>query len=340
MSEDEGTEKEQVSTEPSVQEQKTRPVWPIGFVPDRLASQQRERDLMDVQRMKKQEQELQQRLDEADLQCVQARLDQNQSLLVSLESLHTLWKDHLDDVRRERIEIEKYIEQNKVQLSRWEKDLDPELRLKFRDATYLPTRAEVLSLKHFQNYCDEFGDYEILSREYLKAFGDQLLFDVRSLLKKREEIQILEVGAGSGRLTHFLSEYVLRSLSEEEQKVIRFVASDSFEEQIPPVFDVQQIKTKEAVEQIKPSIVITSWSRISVEEIVNGAPWIEEVVVIGEPGICAGGDEGGWRPVRGFSMKRLLNATALQICRTDLLTSDNKLLQHSNTTIYKRRKSR
>lgn len=315
-----------------------RPTWPLGFVRDPMKKRQSEKDVEDVKRYKKTEGELQQRLDETEASVIEARLSNDDAALRTAEMLRTLWQKNLGDVRKERMETEKYILQNEPELSRWEQDLDPELRLKFRDPEYLPTREEVLQIKRYMNYSDEFGDHEILSKEFIAELGAQIQKDLHGILQTQETACVLEVGAGSGRLTHFLSNVVMDGLGEEEKKQVTFVATDSSQEQIPSTFHVQSFSTKDAVKELKPTIVITSWPRVSPEEIVQDAPWIKEVVVMGEPEVCAGGNGNyEWEDVKEFAKKKLQNVTDLQVCRTDYHDTRGTIIRHSKTTVFVRK---
>ena len=173
--------------------------------------------------------------------------------------------------------------------------------------------------------------YEIITVEYVNALANYLNSRVSTYGVSDDRLfTILEVGAGNGRLTHFLSE---RFQMEFGGKV-KFIATDSGRNGIQSAFPVEYISYQEALKIYEPTVVICSW-------MPDGTDWtsdfranssVREYLVIGDP------EETGkawetwgfdWmhyfrkstekKPFEqdDFTIHRLLDISRLQICRTD-----------------------
>jgi len=193
-----------------------------------------------------------------------------------------------------------------------ERELTPsEMREKLRDPSYLPS-YEALS-KHFEKL-GGFGDYddpewmqwrdlafgkenpifEIWTKEYIHAFGSYLAQRVEELGGTEENpTVILEVGAGNGRLTHFLQE----KMNELVPGKVKVVASDSGGWKIPPTFLVENVPHNEALAKHKPKIVIFSWMPYQYDctADIRAAESVDEYILIGEAdGGCCGDEWQTW----------------------------------------------
>lgn len=208
----------------------------------------------------------------------------------------------------------------------------------------------------FVVFCHESQTYELLTREYLEALAQYIISQWLNTVQTDERpITILEVGAGNGRLSHFLGEIL------ETQAPGRFscIATDKGSNKIIPVFPVEELPQKEAVEKYNPQIVISSWMPPKKD---FTADWrtvgVDEYILIGEPELC--GTEESWgfdnskhhesdddllsqtkktdsAPIceqEGYEMTYLADLQKFQICRTDWGDSDFGS-RHSITTSFK-----
>lgn len=138
--------------------------------------------------------------------------------------------------------------------------------------------------------------YEIWTKEYINAFGNYLAKRVEELGGTEERpIVILEVGAGNGKLTHFLQE----KMDELMPKRVKIVASDSGDWKIPSVFPVDNISHSEALQKYQPAIVIFSWMpwRYDCTADFRAAKSVDEYILIGEASGCCGDEWLTWGDV-------------------------------------------
>jgi hypothetical protein len=193
-----------------------------------------------------------------------------------------------------------------------ELELTPEeMREKLRDPSFLPSFKELARhLGAFRGYSrhdsgewqkwndlvsdKEYPIFEIWTKEYIHAFGSYLAQRVEELGGTEENpTVILEVGAGNGRLTHFLQE----KMNELVPGKVKVVASDSGDWKIPPAFPVENIPHDEAVTKHKPKIVIFSWMPYQEDYTADfrAAESVDEYILIGETdGGCCGDEWKTW----------------------------------------------
>ena len=188
-----------------------------------------------------------------------------------------------------------------------EKEFTPEeMREKLRDPSFLPFYSQLS--QHFENVGGNGFDpewkkwrdfcwnnehiFEIWTKEYIHAFVSYLAKRVEELGGTKEfPTVILEVGAGNGRLTHFLSE----KLNELIPGKVKIIASDSGGWGISPTFPVENIPHNEALVKHKPKIVIFSWMPYEYDctDDFRSTKSIDEYILIGETdGGCCGD---GWK---------------------------------------------
>lgn len=115
---------------------------------------------------------------------------------------------------------------------------------------------------------------EILTKEYITSLADYLAKRVGDestpVSKSGASSVVLEVGAGDGRLTHFLNQELEKKTKGKE----RVVATDTLYwetrtkvlerdivlvEQAKPAFPVEKLDYQNALAKYKPDIVICSW---------------------------------------------------------------------------------
>lgn len=193
-----------------------------------------------------------------------------------------------------------------------EQELTPEeMREKLRDPSFLPSLKELTRhLAKFRGYSPydntewqkwydlafnkKYPIFEIWTKEYIHAFSTYLAQRVEELGGTEENPTVIsEVGAGNGRLTHFLQEKMDKLIPGE----VKVVASDSGDWKIPPAFPVENIPYNEAIAKYKPSIVICSWMPYRVDWTADFriAESIDEYILIGETdGGCCGDEWKTW----------------------------------------------
>jgi len=147
---------------------------------------------------------------------------------------------------------------------------------------------------------------------------------------------VVEVGAGNGRLSHFL---------RERLPECNIIATDNGSWEIEPLYPVEQIDVAEALEKYKPEIVISCWMPYTHDwtPMFRASDGLIGYILIGETdGGCCGSDK-TWgfceeKPEYeedGFERIDLIELSRLQICRTDYFLRDYEML-HSSTVFFKK----
>ncbi len=188
-----------------------------------------------------------------------------------------------------------------------------ELRERMRSPDYLPTREEVQAtcedyqrfewigddgLSYAENFVspDDFelmypngGAFEILNKEFITALGEYIASQIAARDSK-EPISILELGAGSGRLAHFLK----RELEKRVPGRFTYHATDNGDWGIHDPFKVvETLGNEEALQKYEPTLVLVSWMPFGIDwsETIRQTRSVEEYFLIGEKGGCVGS---GW----------------------------------------------
>jgi hypothetical protein len=244
-----------------------------------------------------------------------------------------------------------------------ERELRPdELREKMRDPNFLPTHEDIYRafesegyrLEEWINLCynEENPVFEFLNEEFITAFSNYLAQRVESLGASEDSpITILEVGAGNGRLSHFLQQKLESILPGK----VKIVATDSGEWSLKTAFPVETISHKEALEKHKPKIVVFSWMPLQedVTDDFRAGESVEEYILIGETdGGCCGDEWRTWGQswsfdeeeegkekvapyiADGFERENIYDVSDHQICRTDKPGN----YYHSRTTSFRRKR--
>lgn len=168
---------------------------------------------------------------------------------------------------------------------------------KLNDPNYLPSWEDVgLALggknKHradqYFYHDDAHHVFEILTQEYVTAFGQYLSGRIDELSTGNKPVRILEVGAGNGRLAHFMKE----ELEKTKAGKFQIVATDSMERGFEPNYPVEEIDYKDALAKYQPEIVICSWMPYSTDWTANfrSTPSVKEYILIGESYLEVCGD--------------------------------------------------
>ena len=150
-----------------------------------------------------------------------------------------------------------------------------------RNPYYLPSREEVLAIMPGTNARGEYGDYaeladgswmkwshalqfdeapifEILTTEFIGSLNKYLTGRIKELRAEQgKPITVAEVGAGNGRLTHFLR---LAYNSSQLNNDTTFIATDPFaadqnEWKIKPLFPVEKLDHKSTLKKYQPHLV-------------------------------------------------------------------------------------
>jgi len=234
-----------------------------------------------------------------------------------------------------------------------EKELtSEELREKLRDPNFLPTREQTINAftnhEEWEEFCfdEEEPVYDLYNKEYLNAFTDYFVDRIGEYgASKEKPLVILEIGAGNGRLSHFLEEELNQKVSGQ----VKVIATDSGEDAIKADFSVEQLKHDEAMEKYKPDIVIFSWMPYGEDSSkdIRKVDSVQEYILIGEAeNGCCGDDWETWGnqifdeeippyEVDGFQKEKLDDLSELQICRTDRMPGR---INNSATVSFKRKK--
>lgn len=236
-----------------------------------------------------------------------------------------------------------------------------EIKEKLKDPTFLPTHADIERAfrredpysEDWHRYCfdKENPVFEFLNEEFIEAFSDYLSKRAQELGASEDSpVIILEVGAGSGRLTHFLQQKLEAKLPGK----VKVVATDSGEWKLKTAFPVEQIGHKEALEKHQPQIVVFSWMPYGEDytDAFRVAESVQEYILIGETaGGCCGDEWLTWgqswssdeeeekvapHVAEGFSQEHLDEVSQHQICRTD----EPGNYYHSGTVSFKRKPSK
>jgi len=177
--------------------------------------------------------------------------------------------------------------------------------------------------------------FEVLNREYVGALGGYLSGRVSELVNHGgRQVRLLEVGAGSGRLSKFLHD----ELKHSAHGTFELLATDSNRGRIPPLYPVEHLDYEQALREVQPDIVLSSW--MPYEEDWTAAfretPSVSEYILIGDPEVA--GDEGRtWGSKEGFERIEHPQLRALQVCRTDsvaLGSSRQRWHGHSSTVSF------
>lgn len=194
-----------------------------------------------------------------------------------------------------------------LKLADWEVGLPDDLRRKLRNRKYLPTFSEAnrIPYKQRESYQEEFFDYEIWNREYIKI-----------LAKEIGKGSILEVGAGSGRLSYFLQKELPKS---------KIIATDiSLKHK---VFGISLVKMsmKQALQKFKPDILLCAWPDTFFWKEIKYNTSARKIILIGDtedtPLAKEVKGEWQWLTIKGFKVKEFLVAKKVQTSRDSLGTT-------------------
>ncbi len=204
---------------------------------------------------------------------------------------------------------------------------------------YLPTHAEFEaaltgpdSNELLDHLARNFDFYEFLNKEFINALSDYLERRITEIGdEKGYPVKILEICAGNGRLTHF----VTRKLNEKLSGKFEMVACDDnswanpgiWSKTIKRNFPVEKIDHKTAMAKHHPGIVVCSWMppNTDLTADLRKDPNLDEYLLIGEASGVCGRDFETWGIGRGpapfiqdgFEKTQLSEISRHQICVND-----------------------
>lgn len=175
--------------------------------------------------------------------------------------------------------------------------------------------------------------FEFFTVEYVSSLATLLIHDAQRL-GLRPPVKVLEVGAGNGRLSHFLR----RELQGRVMGLFEVIATDSGTDGLGADvrFAVEETPAAEAIQKHRPAIVLCSWMATTISDLVpifQAAPTVVEYVLIGPETITGTQRE---RPRLDGAFERVEPALpgVRQIRRAHPDASDNPL--RSSTVLYRR----
>jgi hypothetical protein len=252
----------------------------------------------------------------------------------------------LEEPREEKEEPVKEIPEVKKITEAAEKLTPGEVSEKLHDPHFLPaSRQQVIDAfpdwNEFTMFSNRPGDltFEVLNEEYVDGLVNYLAKKIPS----DRPLRILEVGAGNGRLTHFLKQ----KLDAKAPGKVEIVATDSGEWPLNNAFPVEKLTHQEALRKYKPDIVLCSWMSPGVDltKEIRQTGSVEEYILIGEAGAdgCCGDGKVTWGSskyrVDGFEKQNLDNLSKLQLGRTDYrdpMSKPPRMIFHSSTVSFRR----
>jgi hypothetical protein len=187
------------------------------------------------------------------------------------------------------------------------------------------TELRGLASVHGHFFCEYF------TRDYV----DNLAVKLRALLEGQAAPTILEVGAGSGRLTHFLTE----RLPE-----MTIIATD----ELPPnpgslTMPVEEADYRDALDTYRPQIVLSSWMPKNEDwtAAFRTIPNLQAYILIGETGADgASGTAETWDPsiyeAAGFSATECTLAPIQFNAMTNFRHPSEDIYSASRTIVFER----
>lgn len=210
----------------------------------------------------------------------------------------------------------------------------------------------------WKNFCAEQEIYEFLTEEFINSLKGYLRGRIEALnFKNDRPMTFLEVGAGDGRLTHFISDLARGKL----KRVTQFVATDDGSYGISPAYLVERLNYREAIRKYAQMmrqnhgklIVLCSWMKANEDwTAVMREYGVEEYILIGVPDSISGTPATWGLPTEAEHHASLyipayeqegyerLNLTRMgkvsgQVCKLDFRPGDQESV--SETVAFRRR---
>lgn len=171
--------------------------------------------------------------------------------------------------------------------------------------------------------CRPRTQYEVLTREYMLGLAT-LVRALHPALGARDCLRVLELGAGDGRLAHFLRAALVDLGAEDEFRVLATDKTPRNE-----AFPVLEADYRRALD-LRPDIVVVAWMPLGQDwtPAIRRCPSVKAFILIGEAreGICGRGfaphgsaSQKRQRPGVDHSwvMKEAVGLSGLQLCFLD-----------------------
>lgn len=214
------------------------------------------------------------------------------------------------------------------------------------DPKQLPTISEIIDTFGYRNYKlllygQEHNIHEYLTDEYMQGLGAYLIDRIKAINQEtKRNVLILEIGAGDGKLSHFLQYKYLRPVSD----ICSVIASDNGSFGIKPLFPVVRSDYREALIGTMPDIVFCSWMCKNQDwtPAIRKCSSVKEYILLGDTDLCGTcdtygiGEGGKWIGIEdgafefrnpegyiaphqqdNFVMTNLINLSRIQICVSD-----------------------
>ena len=157
----------------------------------------------------------------------------------------------------------------------------------------------VYGRNEFNQFCEEFEFYEFLTSTYLDELVNYIKERSHESLSSRggsknsmqkrkgkgNHYTVLEVGAGSGRMSYYLKEKL------KHDKNIFIIATDPGSWQLTKHFRVEPYSYQDAIKAFQPNMILTSWMPLGEDwtNVMRRCNSVEEYLLIGEAdGGCCG----------------------------------------------------
>lgn len=193
----------------------------------------------------------------------------------------------------------------------------------------------------FWRFCADrrFPQYELWTRQSMAALARYivsrvLLYHASGRLGKGV-CTILDAGAGTGRLAHFLA-VDIRERHKKLPVSINIIACDSGREKIPTQFPVVSLGYSEMLPDAKPDIVVASWMPLGEDWTADfrATQSVLEYILVGPPE-ATGHVEHTWGPAAlpaGWTRSEIVEVARFQVCRCD----SRGEIGHSTTMSFRR----
>ena len=130
------------------------------------------------------------------------------------------------------------------------------------DPLYLPGREEIFNrMRRDPIFIDDYQGalgYEILTAEFIQALANHLGQRLADIPQGNQgTIKILEVGAGNGRLSHFLGAELNKKFPGKFEIVATSYPDEKYKFRL--IFPSEQKDYRDALRKHKPAVVLCSW---------------------------------------------------------------------------------
>jgi hypothetical protein len=158
------------------------------------------------------------------------------------------------------------------------------------------------------------GMFEIINKEYIDKLTQRLAESALRIRPDGEKVKIAEVGAGLGRLTHFVCQSALAMGVENLDMFASDTGAMAFRKGLNVPFDVLNENYTQSLRVHKPQIVVVSWMPPYHDwtAAFRNSACVQEYMIIGQPNIC--GNSQSWASrKRGFARHVLHDLSGVQI---------------------------